>query len=169
MTPDVREALEQYLSSGAHGALAAFHAAMLAQPDFSRATPWFDRAAQLSTQSRYDEVIRLVTAHMPGAFACSDAHLMLSLAFAGIGDENRATREAFYAQVTEQMVRDSGDGTEQRPWQVLHVADEYTLLRSEGVQPTNQRLVERDSRLFDMIACSDGTERWFEMVGSVDE
>lgn len=138
-------------------------AAVTADPGFQRSTDWLPRAADLLAQDRHDEVIRLLMDRMPGLLLSPVAHGMLARAHAGIHQLDDARREAYYRDVALQAILDSGSGTRAQPWQVLQVADEYTVLDHLGLVPQGQR-VEHGDATVDVITCSDGSERCFELV-----
>lgn len=153
-----------YLDHPSQTALKTLHAALLKDPGFSRATTWLEHAHDLSMQQRHDEVIRLVLAQMPGALLSPVAHGLLSEAFAGIGDQERSRREAYYAHVAVEAILSSGDGTEPAPWQVLQVADEYAALSNLRLEPVGQAVHQNGGRMYDVISCADGSSRYFELV-----
>lgn len=160
----IDDAFRAHLDDDSPASLARLHDAIRGEPTFDAQTPWFGRATRLLEQERHDEAIRLVNQQMPGAFLCPDAHQMLSHAYEQIRDRDRSRLEAYHARAAIDVILGSGAGTPERPWQVLRVVDEYAVLRHEGVEPTEQRLVQSGGREYDVHGCADGTERWFELV-----
>ena len=162
----IQAAFDQYLDAETPQALRRLHAAILDDPTFTRATPWWDHATRLLQQDRWDEAIRVVNRFMPGAFLAPDAHQMLSYCHSQIHAAEEGRLHAFYATTAIEAIGISGVGTEASPWQVLHVADEFAFMRHRGFQPQQQQTVELPGgRLLDAHVCSDGVERWFELVG----
>lgn len=160
----LQSAFSAYLDAPGPVRLAELHREITSSHNFLRATVWLERATELADASRHDELIRLLTRLMPGVLLSPTAHAMLSVAYGGIGEREESQRHRFYAEVSLEAIAGSGDGTEERPWRVLHVADEYALLSSLGLAPAGQRSVEMSGRLIDEITVSDGTQRWFELV-----
>lgn len=160
---DIATAFRTYLDQPSKASLSRLHAAIVASEDFERATPWLSRAEQLLSQERYDEVIRLITQRMPGLLLCPIAHSMLSYSYEQIFETERSRREAYYAGVAMEAILDSGSGTQADPWKVLHVADEYAVLEHRGLEPLGQQSQE-ESGMFDVVECSDGSQRWFSLV-----
>lgn len=160
----IAPAFTAYVESPSEATIRRLQRAIVASPSFNRATAWLDRASELATGDRHDEVIRLVGGLMPGALLCPDAHALLSTAYAGIGDNDLARREAFYAGVAVEAILGSGDGSKARPWVVLHVPDEYAALARLGLACTMQRAVEVDGLVHDELTLSDGTTRWFRFA-----
>lgn len=163
----VRAAFQSYAVDESPSALRRLHEAIIAEPGFDPATPWFARAMKLLTQQRYDEVIRIVTQQMPGAFFSPDAHQMLSHSFAGIGQDERARFEATVADKALAAITSSGTGERDRPWQVLRVADEYAVLRDRGIEAVSQEVVRIGERAFDVHRTAAGREVWFELLGGI--
>ncbi|NLE97743.1 MAG: DUF4919 domain-containing protein [Propionibacterium sp.] len=164
MPARVNEALRAHLDRDTPESLALLQGTIRSEPTFDASCPWHERATFLLQSDRHDEVIRLINAYMPGAFLSPDAHLMLSHAHEQIRDVDRSRLEAYRATTALRVVVDSGSGTRERPWQVLRVIDEYATLRHLRVVPAAQRLVIDGGREFDVHACEDGVERWFELV-----
>lgn len=54
-------------------------------------------------------------------------------------------------------IRSTGDGSEQHPWSVLRINDEYDMLRALDKVRDRQGLVETDGRRLDRLTCTDGT------------
>ncbi|HEY1133608.1 MAG TPA: DUF4919 domain-containing protein, partial [Nocardioides sp.] len=91
------------------------------------------------------------------------AHRLLAQAHAALGDTTRSLREARTARLALDSVLGTGDGTVDRPWTVLHLADEYDVLRDLGRRSTGQRLVRREDRWFDVHDTATG-EAWFDVT-----
>ena len=58
----------------------------------------------------------------------------------------------------------SGDGTQDAPYQVLRVSDEYDVLRYVQRTSVAQRVVVVDGQGYDVHQCSDGSEVWFKLL-----
>lgn len=159
----IQAAFTAYVDAATPGNLQALQSAITSDPSFERGTPWLDRARELVQQDRHDEVIRLVMERMPGLLMCPPAHALLGHAYSRIGNRQESQRETAYATIAVEAIRQSGSGSESDPWQVLHVADEYHFLAELGLDPVSQRMID-DGGIRDVITCSDGTERWFELV-----
>lgn len=165
----VAAAFTAYVDNPAPANLRVLQTAITSDPTFERGTPWLERARELVGQERHDEVIRLVMERMPGLLLCPTAHAMLGHSFSRIGNRQESMRESAYAALAVDAIRQSGSGSSADPWRVLHVADEYHLLSELGLAPVSQRLVGdggvgSDGGVIDVITCSDGSERWFELV-----
>lgn len=101
---------------------------------------------------------------MPGAFLNPGAHTMLASAYEELNDDASARREQTLARLGVATILHSGDGTNQRPWEVLRVADEYDTLTALGRTRIEQRLHEVDGGRVDELVLDDGTRAWFVLV-----
>ena len=117
----------------------------------------------LLARGAHAEVVDLVHGLMPGAFLSPSAHTILAAAHEALGEHDLARREQRLARQALAAILDSGDGSVDRPWQVLRVSDEYDVLRSQGRRSVEQRLVTRDGVDLDHHRCEDGSEAWFDV------
>ena len=108
-----------------------------------------------------EEVVTDLLARMPGAFLNPSAHLALGEALERTGDLEEAHRERAMAAAALHGVQVMGDGSVERPWPVLRVADEYDLLRSLGLRASAQSSRWQGGAFVDRILCQDGVERFF--------
>lgn len=99
----------------------------------------------------------------PGAFLSPTWHRLLAEVAQRQSDPDAARRSAYFQEVVLYFIFADGDGTAERPWPVQMITDEYDVLRHLRKASIQQRLVGRDDRRFDVHACSDGTELWFEL------
>lgn len=151
--------------------------AYLAKPDESTlrdlrravvASPTFDPDLNLRVtlgpalrDGDHAEVAERLAALMPGAALNPTAHRMLSFALATLGDDAGARREAMMSRLSVSSVLASGDGTEDRPWSVLRVADEYDVLHAQQLTTTGQSASAESGRLVDRHVIDDGRTAWF--------
>lgn len=161
MSMTISTAFTAWVDAPGRATLARLQAEITRDESFDRSSVWQHRAGELMDQQRHDEVIRLIMSRMPGLLLSPAAHAMLAVSYEAIRDTGNARREAFYRDLTVQAVLDSGSGTADAPWLVLHVADEYAALAALGLVPEAQRV---EAHSMDVITCSDGSERWFKLV-----
>lgn len=120
----------------------------------------------LMEEGRHEEVVRTVTAKMPGAALNPTAHMALAAAHEALGRAAEAERESTMARVAVSSVLLTGEGTQESPWSVLRVADEYDILRAKGISPRGQSSRWVEGRLVDRHETEDGAEVWFVVDGS---
>ncbi len=135
--------------------------AVVEAPTFDPDLDVITELGPLMQQGEHRRVVLALSAKMPGAALNPSAHAMLSEALRGTGDDRAATREDLMARLSVASILATGDGTRERPWSVLRVADEYDVLRARGVTPVSQRAEVDGARMLDRHETEDGGELWF--------
>lgn len=156
----LRELVTRYLSEQTPDNLAALRHAVRSSAGFD---PDVDlrEAVPLLEAGRHREALDAVRAKMPGAALNPSAHLLLAAAHEALGDDAAAQREATLHKLSVSSVLATGDGTQERPWSVLRVADEYDVMRAKGVTPRRQATRTVDGRVVDVHEVVDGPDVWF--------
>nr|WP_218861550.1 DUF4919 domain-containing protein [Nocardioides panzhihuensis] len=115
-----------------------------------------DEADRLLAEGSYAAATAELQRAMPGAIFSPSAHLRMAAALERSGDERSAARERQVARAALRSIRSTGDGSEQRPWSVLRINDEYDMLRAMGKTPVRQSLLRRGARDVDRHETTDG-------------
>lgn len=115
-------------------------------------------------QKRYGDVKARFGEVQPNLLLSPAAHLLLHLALRDEGDTERAALERFICSRCIVGIQSTGDGSRERPWLVLRTSDEYDVLSTLGKKLELQHLVHENGRSFDKMACSDGSELWFDIT-----
>lgn len=124
-------------------------AAVVAAPTFDPDLDLRRTLEPLLIAGDHEGVATTISDLMPGAALNATAHRMLSFALAALGDEAGARREARMSRLSISSVLATGDGSEERPWSVLRVADEYDVLQVKGLVSTRQSVSLVDGQLLD--------------------
>lgn len=98
---------------------------------------------------------------MPAHVLSPGAHAMLARAHAGLGDHRQAEMERRLMKLTMQVILHSGDGTAERPYEVLATSDEYDVLEVLGFHRSAQASADADGRLLDVFTDADGAKLHF--------
>ncbi|MFE6506093.1 DUF4919 domain-containing protein [Nocardioides sp. NPDC057767] len=122
-----------------------------------------DDVDRLLADGAYAEATTALQRVMPGAIFSPSAHLRMATALAGSGEERAAARERQIARAALRSIRSTGDGSEQHPWSVLRINDEYDMLRALDKVRDRQDLVETGGRRLDRLTCTDGTVAYFDV------
>ena len=125
-----------------------------------------DEAAERLRAGDHAGALRVLEALLPAALLSPSVHARQAVALRHLGREGEAARQTRIARASLAAIRSSGDGTAERPWSVLRVADEYDVLRDLGRRPVGQSLVGRDGRPLDRLVTDDGGELWFAVLGA---
>lgn len=159
--PDIMEA---YALDPTAENLAELHRAIMAAPNYDPMVMIAGSVAPLAKAVEHQAIVDDLWRKMPGAFLSPAAHMHLSLAYAELGDTQAAQRERKFAMLAMNSVRGGGDGTEERPFPVLRIEDEYAVISAVKQQSTGQRQVSDDSGHFDVHTFEDGSEMWFRLL-----
>jgi hypothetical protein len=83
-------------------------------------------------------------------FVHVDAHLVASLCHEKLGNEEAMRREREAARGLIGSILKSGDGkSEETAFVVIQIAEEYSMLRLLGLQPSNQSLIHAQGHSYD--------------------
>jgi hypothetical protein len=123
-----------------------------------------DEADRLLAEGSYAAAAAELQRVMPGAILSPSAHLRMATALERSGDERTAARERQVARAALRSIRSTGDGSEQHPWSVLRINDEYDMLRALDKVRDRQDLVKSGGRRLDRLTCTDGTVAYFDVT-----
>jgi hypothetical protein len=90
-------------------------------------------------------------------------HNVLSMACLALAQHKEAASELSIATALMKGILASGDGSEERPWLVLYIDDEYDILEHFKKEPVSQALVPREKTWCDRMECRDGSIIWFDV------
>lgn len=158
--PTLRDLVTAYLENQDREHLDRLRAAVVGSSTFDPDLNLLAAVTPHMEAGRHREVVDVVTAKMPGAALNPMAHLALSAAYEALGEEQAAKRESVMAKIAVSSVLTTGDGSEESPWSVLRVADEYDVMRAKGIAPVGQSAQSRDGRVVDRHETADGPV-WF--------
>lgn len=159
--PDIMEA---YALDPTAENLIELHRAIMAAPSYDPMVMIAGSVAPLAKAGEHQAIVDELWRKMPGACLSPTAHMHLSLAYANLGDKQAAQRERKFAMLAMNSIRDGGDGTQEHPFPVLRIEDEYTVIDAVKQQSTGQRQISDDSGHFDVHTLEDGSEMWFRLL-----
>lgn len=157
------DAMEQFLLDPSEENLKPLQAAIMAAGNFDPLVAVEEFAAALLEAGDHQGLVDRLWQLMPGLFLSPTAHAMLRLCYRELGDDSAAQREDRLTQLALASLRSSGDGSQQNPYRVLRVSDEYDILRALGRKSQAQRLQPIGERSFDVHQCDEG-EVWFDLL-----
>ncbi len=121
-------------------------------------------AQALLAEGKYQESMHALKALLPSGFLSFSLHSMLAYAHQKLGQTEEAQRELFYAKAAMRGILMTGDGSRDRPYQVLQIGDEYDVLRFFGKESIEQTLIRTESESLDQHICRDGAVIWFDIT-----
>lgn len=133
-----------------------------AEPGFDRqSVAWMELAA-LCEEGRFDQLRERAWEMWPTWRLSPRFHLLVGYAANRLGDYEEEQLERFQFQTCLDGLLGTGEGTQQKPYQVLYVSDQYDVIRDLGLRGRGQRALEHNGRGMDVVWCEDGTQVWFD-------
>ena len=122
------------------------------------------------SDKKYDKVIESGQLILNGSYVNIDAHIALAAAYQGKKDANK---EKFHAWVADGLIKsivNSGDGkSKATAWTVISTDEEYVILRSFGLTPGTQSLLNENGHYFDKMDATDPqTKKKFTLFFNID-
>jgi hypothetical protein len=107
-------------------------------------------------QKNYEEVLKIADSVLAKNFVEINAHMAAQIAHQELGNADRAQFHKFMADGLLKSIKGNGDGKSvDTAFEVISINEEYGLIRSLGVRPIKQALVENKGRSYDGIAVVD--------------
>ena len=107
-------------------------------------------------QKNYVEAIRLAQSVLKQNFVEVNAHMVAQLSYQATGDAERAQFHQYVAEGLLNSIKSKGDGkSPDTAFHIISINEEYGLLRSLGLTPTRQSLVQDKGRSFDALTVVD--------------
>jgi len=90
-------------------------------------------------------------------------HYFAAEAHESLGEAEQAEMERWVFSACLQGILATGDGTRRKAYIVSQLSDEYDVLKLLGLRSEKQHLVQRASRSYDVLTCTDGSQLWFNV------
>jgi len=95
---------------------------------------------------------------------CPRAHQCAARIAKALGDAAAARKESAAAAACLKGILATGDGSPEKPYLVTRVSDEYDVLVHLKKRSTQQGLMNRGGKSFDVLSCTDGSQLWFDVT-----
>ncbi len=138
-----------------------------ASPRYTMISDEDDQLAELIESGAYDQAAELAEQLMPNWLLSPRVHRLATTAAEQLGATETAARERYLERACTKGLLLAGDGTRERPYPVLHVADEYDLLDILAKEPVGQKVANGTDGPCDVITCEDGSEVWFSIASGL--
>lgn len=107
-------------------------------------------------QKNYEEVLKIAESVFAKNFAEVNAHMAAQIAYQETGNTERAEFHKFMADGLLKSIKSSVDGkSPATAFEVIAISEEYGLIRSLGLRPIGQALVEEKGKPYDAITVVD--------------
>lgn len=107
-------------------------------------------------QKNYAQAIKIAQSVLENNFVEVNAHMVAQAAYQAVGDAERAQFHKYVAEGLLKSIKSVGDGKSvDTAFHVISINEEYGLLRSMGLRPFKQSLVEHEGHIFDALTVVD--------------
>jgi Domain of unknown function (DUF4919) len=137
--------------------------AVAASPEYAPYGTSPDKACPLFDEGKFEEATALLRELIGNFLLNPRLHQFLSFAWHQQGNEDKAGFEFGIAKRCLDGILLTGSGEKEKPYLVLHVEDEYDVLRHLQKKPQTQSLVRDAERAYDVFQCEDGSSIWFDI------
>lgn len=138
--------------------------ALIASSDYKPYTSDKLKIRHLVEQEQFQEALDYLLSVMGNWLLNPDAHELASYISYRLGQQDLAKLEYTVAQLCLKDILSTGDGSKDSPFLILHIDDEYDVLRYLNKKRENQTLFEADGRRYDVLTCEDSTTIWFDVT-----
>lgn len=107
-------------------------------------------------QKNYEEALKIAESVLAKNFVEVNAHMTAQIAYQELGNTERAQFHKFMVDGLLNSIKSNGDGkTVESAYDVISINEEYGLIRSLGLRPIRQSLVQNKGHSYDAIAVVD--------------
>ena len=107
-------------------------------------------------QKNYEEALKIAESVLAKNFVEINAHMVAQIAYRETGNAERAEFHKFMADGLLKSIKSTVDGKSvDTAYEVISINEEYGLIRSLGLRPIRQALLENKGRSYDAITVVD--------------
>lgn len=140
----------------------------LKSPVYTPYVNYMDSASVLLGNEQYPEALDYLKSVLPGFFLSPSFHRILAFIYHQLFRIHEEYLERNLADSLLHGILSSGDGSEQHPYLVLYVGDEYEVLAHLGKKHRLQQLVMKEGCSFDLLTCDDDGLLWFDVTAMLN-
>lgn len=156
--------LQRFLEKPSAGRFRNLRNAVSESPDYVPYSGDLAKGDELLAEGHFEAAKSYLLSLMPNWILNPGIHRLLSFACYQLGQEQVAWFEYEMAMAMLDGILSTGDGSEARPYLVLHTDDEYDVLEHLETRSQGQALVQKGERYCDRHMCDDGSEIWFDVT-----
>ena len=145
----------------------ALRTAFYESPDYNPHTPMMTYRPLYGAlaQKNYAEAIKIAQSVLEKNFVEVNAHMVAQIAYQETGDAERAQFHKFVVEGLLNSIKSKGDGKSmETAFHVISINEEYGLLRSLGLRPIKQALMQDKGHFFDALTVVDPQTNQQSMV-----
>jgi len=139
---------------------------LLKREDFQPYSTEMLEIVELMNAGKYREAVECFERGLKNLILSPGANLLISSVHEKLGEKDVAEFHRHFAFAIMTCILESGDGSEEAPYLVTRVSDEYDVLEVLDKKMVHQQLVEdiESGRLMDVLECSDGSTVYFDVT-----
>jgi len=164
--PRVHARLNAYLREPTLARFLATRAAMIESRRFDPKSTVLPDVFRLLAKGLWHQTLAITRAAMGNWILNPGIHFVTSQGLRELGQEARAENEYELGRALLGGLRQTGDGSAERPYLVLRAADEYDILSSLGLRCRAHQVAFRGGVALDALACDDGRDVWFDVTAA---
>jgi hypothetical protein len=164
----IKKQLNQYLKDPDLQHFLELRSVYLKSSGYSPYGAYKQIAYRLLDDEQYPEALQYLRSVLPGWLLNPGIHRTFAYTYHKLSRPDEESLESSLANLLLRGIQSTGNGTEQRPYLVLYVEDEYEILESIGMKPHLQQLVVKESCSFDVQSCETGEAIWFDVTAMRD-
>lgn len=163
----LEDALETYLQQPTPARFAALRDMVVDLESYSPSPLVIAELTKLLDAGQHHEVLNRVDDLMPAWAICPRVHFIAGAAAEALGDFEEVELRRFLTTSCLEGIRNSGQGTRQRPWLATYPSDLQDCLRSLGLTATSQQLIDAGEAVLDVISANNGRQYFFNVTAMV--
>lgn len=138
---------------------------LLAQPGYDPYDTTLSEFQRLCEAGQCEEARAIISSLQPGCVLSPRARRLSAWLSEMAGEHRLAERKRQLTKLVVQFLLDSGDGSLEHPYQIIHPEDEYDILQERGLSCDVERKLIRDrGRLLDCFEIDDDRSVFFEVT-----
>ena len=107
-------------------------------------------------QKNYEEALKIAEGVLAKNFVEINAHIVAEIAYRETGNAEKAAFHKYIVEGLLNSIKASNDGkSKEKAFEVISINEEYGLIRTLGVKPIQQALVEDKGHSYDVITVVD--------------
>ena len=121
-------------------------------------------------QKNYEEALKIAEGVFAKNFVEINAHIVAEIAYRETGNAEKAAFHKYMVEGLLNSIKASNDGkSKEKAFEVISINEEYGLIRTLGVRPINQALVEDKGHSYDVITVVDPQGQQSQLYFNIDK
>lgn len=123
-----------------------------------------DELRQAVGERRHKDILTIFEQEGISLLLSPEAHMAVTIAHKHLGNSELELQSRWLSKLCGEAIEQSGDGSLDRPYLVLHINDEYDFLRRHELVPAQQSLVHHGGRSLDVMTLNTGRKIAFDVT-----